>query len=149
MLPRDEVRAYFAELFDGKLEKENPGLWGSLVSLVTDLYPEELYDRIKRAYEEDCVDEMYIGLDDIEEELNKDKDACLQRARTNPHHQLIESAIQEMEWWAWYKEPLKPLPRPANPPLASAQTYVAPPKVGRNDPCSCGSGKKYKKCCGK
>jgi uncharacterized protein len=21
-------------------------------------------------------------------------------------------------------------------------------KVGRNDPCSCGSGKKYKKCCG-
>ncbi len=23
------------------------------------------------------------------------------------------------------------------------------PKVGRNDPCSCGSGKKFKKCCGK
>lgn len=23
------------------------------------------------------------------------------------------------------------------------------PKVGRNDPCPCGSGKKYKKCCGK
>ena len=23
------------------------------------------------------------------------------------------------------------------------------PKVGRNDPCPCGSGKKFKKCCGK
>ena len=23
------------------------------------------------------------------------------------------------------------------------------PKIGRNDLCSCGSGKKYKKCCGK
>ena len=23
------------------------------------------------------------------------------------------------------------------------------PKVGRNDPCSCGSQKKFKKCCGK
>lgn len=22
------------------------------------------------------------------------------------------------------------------------------PKIGRNDPCSCGSGKKFKKCCG-
>ncbi len=22
------------------------------------------------------------------------------------------------------------------------------PKIGRNDPCPCGSGKKYKKCCG-
>lgn len=23
------------------------------------------------------------------------------------------------------------------------------PKIGRNDPCPCGSGKKYKHCCGK
>jgi preprotein translocase subunit SecA len=23
------------------------------------------------------------------------------------------------------------------------------PKVGRNDPCPCGSGKKYKHCCGR
>jgi SWIM/SEC-C metal-binding protein len=23
-----------------------------------------------------------------------------------------------------------------------------PQKVGRNDPCPCGSGRKYKKCCG-
>lgn len=22
------------------------------------------------------------------------------------------------------------------------------PKVGRNDPCTCGSGRKFKKCCG-
>jgi SEC-C motif-containing protein len=28
-------------------------------------------------------------------------------------------------------------------------TYRRPePKIGRNDPCSCGSGKKFKKCCG-
>ena len=27
--------------------------------------------------------------------------------------------------------------------------FVADKKVGRNDPCPCGSGKKYKKCCGK
>lgn len=35
-------------------------------------------------------------------------------------------------------------------PLASeSTTYIRPePKVGRNDPCLCGSGKKYKKCCG-
>lgn len=27
--------------------------------------------------------------------------------------------------------------------------FKAAPKIGRNDPCPCGSGKKYKKCCGK
>jgi len=29
------------------------------------------------------------------------------------------------------------------------QIRLEKPKVGRNDPCPCGSGKKYKKCCGK
>jgi len=28
-------------------------------------------------------------------------------------------------------------------------TVVKGPKVGRNDPCPCGSGRKYKQCCGK
>ncbi len=28
-------------------------------------------------------------------------------------------------------------------------TVVKGPKVGRNDPCPCGSGKKYKYCCGR
>ena len=28
------------------------------------------------------------------------------------------------------------------------EPYLAPPKIGRNEPCPCGSGKKYKKCCG-
>ena len=32
-----------------------------------------------------------------------------------------------------------------NPP----KPKIAEKKVGRNEPCPCGSGKKYKKCCGK
>ena len=38
----------------------------------------------------------------------------------------------------------------ANPyiPYVPQETYIRPePKIGRNDPCPCGSGKKYKKCC--
>ncbi len=31
----------------------------------------------------------------------------------------------------------------------SSSTVVKPKKIGRNDPCPCGSGKKYKKCCGR
>ncbi|MDO4839758.1 MAG: YchJ family metal-binding protein [Desulfovibrionaceae bacterium] len=34
-------------------------------------------------------------------------------------------------------------------PLVPEPYRKAEPKVGRNDPCPCGSGKKYKKCCGK
>lgn len=33
--------------------------------------------------------------------------------------------------------------------MAKGETVVREsPKVGRNEPCPCGSGKKYKKCCG-
>jgi len=32
---------------------------------------------------------------------------------------------------------------------AKVQTVVKGKKIGRNEPCTCGSGKKYKKCCGK
>jgi SWIM/SEC-C metal-binding protein len=32
--------------------------------------------------------------------------------------------------------------------LNPTKTVIAEKKIGRNDPCPCGSGKKYKKCCG-
>ena len=34
----------------------------------------------------------------------------------------------------------------SEPPTRS-QPMVAPIKIGRNEPCPCGSGKKYKQCC--
>src|SRR3989338_6012787 len=43
---------------------------------------------------------------------------------------------------AWNIPGEQPRP-PAPPPVHNTE-----PKVGRNDPCPCGSGKKYKKCCG-
>ncbi len=37
---------------------------------------------------------------------------------------------------------------PLYDPYVPLDPYVRPePKIGRNDPCPCGSGKKYKKCC--
>jgi len=42
---------------------------------------------------------------------------------------------------------------PLGPPMTPLSAPVEPTspdrKVGRNDPCPCGSGKKYKKCCGR
>ena len=33
--------------------------------------------------------------------------------------------------------------------IRESQSKKSPPKIGRNQPCPCGSGKKYKHCCGK
>ncbi len=42
-------------------------------------------------------------------------------------------------------EPAEPEPAAPEPQITFHREF---PKVGRNDPCPCGSGKKYKKCCG-
>ena len=38
--------------------------------------------------------------------------------------------------------------RPAAPQKPKGVTISGKQKIGRNDPCPCGSGKKYKNCCG-
>jgi SEC-C motif-containing protein len=53
------------------------------------------------------------------------------------HHEL--SSFRK-EGDTWYFTTGKNLPPP--------QAVRAAPKTGRNDPCPCGSGKKFKKCCG-
>lgn len=53
------------------------------------------------------------------------------------HHEMAEFRRLDGDWYFYDGKivPLKPFVRPG-------------PKVGRNDACPCGSGKKYKKCCG-
>jgi SWIM/SEC-C metal-binding protein len=41
-------------------------------------------------------------------------------------------------------EDITDIERAISPPTPATST----PKAGRNDPCPCGSGKKFKKCCG-
>ncbi|MDV2479406.1 MAG: SEC-C metal-binding domain-containing protein, partial [bacterium] len=48
------------------------------------------------------------------------------------------------------QEGMPPLPPEAmGGAAARPETYRREgPKIGRNEPCPCGSGKKYKRCCG-
>lgn len=58
-------------------------------------------------------------------------------AKHDLHAELLEPSVRAIyEFW------LKRRAVPSVMPVKSA-------KVGRNDPCSCGSGKKFKKCCAK
>jgi uncharacterized protein YecA (UPF0149 family) len=61
--------------------------------------------------------------------------------------ELVKLALDERLLLHGYQ----PLFNPDRYPEADSilqQPVQAPIKVGRNDPCPCGSGKKFKKCCG-
>ncbi len=66
---------------------------------------------------------------------------------------FYREALPELRRIAEYLRAGKLPPRGDAPELDEAAIRVAPGpmpgKVGRNDPCPCGSGRKYKRCCGR
>jgi hypothetical protein len=132
---RDEVLSYYKGLFHGGLVREPHHVWDGLVSCCTDLYPAEVHDEIQQAFHEGLVDDSFIDLASIEHELTRGKEIVLAKLHRS-RYGLIQDTIAEFAKWASF-QPATALPKGATP------------KVGRNDPCPCGSGKKYKKCCGR
>jgi preprotein translocase subunit SecA len=71
------------------------------------------------------------------------------RARTDVSYSGGQSE-STLDQAARGQQPTGPREARANRGNAAVTTVVrATPKVGRNDPCPCGSGKKFKKCCGR
>jgi len=60
---------------------------------------------------------------------------------------FFREALPELKRLAEYISQGRLPPRPGPPPQALAP--AGGPPVGRNDPCPCGSGRKYKHCCGR
>jgi hypothetical protein len=144
---RDEIVSYFASLFRGRLARKWSYVWDALISYSCDLYPAELLDDIERAFEEELVDPSHIGIDDVKHDLAMGKDQALARLADSSHNRLVDDTVAEMGWWNCFQpsEPARPKPAPSWVPAPIKNTK---PKTGRNEPCPCGSGKKYKKCCG-
>jgi hypothetical protein len=154
---RQEILSYFAELFHGKLTDKNDIIWSELVSFATDLYALELLGEIEKAYEQELVDPTFIGLEDVRRDFAKGEDWAMERLADNPHRRLIDDTVKKMAGWASFNEEKQRKPQAGTPALSALNSrWVeepsgfkrAAPKVGRNDPCPCASGKKYKKCCG-
>ncbi len=142
-LDREQVVDYFRSLFHGRLEPEPEFIWSALIVACRDLYPAELMHDIERAYEDGLVDPFYIRMENIQDALAEGEEEILQRSRQRGG--LIEDTVAEMRWWACFKDDAE---ASANlSPTMLRQPVVKGKKIGRNDPCPCGSGKKYKKCC--
>jgi len=145
-MSREDVVAYYRSLFHGKLERRFSSPWNWLVYAVAELRAHELLEDVRQAYTDDLVDPFFAKLEEIERDLASP-------AQPLRGYHIITDAVSEMERWACFgREKSKPV-QPISPPpalgTAASQASVRRAKVGRNEPCPCGSGKKYKKCCSK
>ena len=159
---REEVMAYYQSLFHGRLEREYSQAWNALISCCDSLYPEEVHEEIKQAFQDELIDELFINMEDVNRSLVYGKQNTLDKLRSG-RLTLITDTVNEMESWACFQTPEshnEPWISDLQAPIAQQFTQARLPqhqqsippkkqkKIGRNEPCPCGSGKKYKKCCG-
>ena len=153
-LDRDAIIEYLGELFLVKVERKPNYLWSAMVSAACDLYPEELVKEIRQAYDRGLVDPGNVGYSEVEAILKAGKAKALEDT-LKYQKGMIGNVIEEMGWWACFRKcdeedsvDTDPFVVDDDFFLPTVKTVVrSGPKIGRNDPCPCGSGKKYKKCC--
>ena len=118
-----------------------------LVVCLADLGAVEQLPLIGEWFAAGLVDSSYAAPADIEADIQRSPASCL-AALQDAGRGLIDDVARETALWPAFHE-LPPVQLPPIP-LGSLREPVKrdEPKVGRNDPCPCGSGRKYKKCHG-
>jgi preprotein translocase subunit SecA len=98
----------------------------------------EMLDRVKRDVIS-IVSRVQIRTEEEVEEIERKRREAAAAARMQLEHAQAQSAMGA-------GEPMRAHARASAEPV---ETFVRPePKVGRNEPCPCGSGKKFKHCHG-
>ncbi len=120
---------------------------------LTVLNVHEARPALEKALQQGRLDEHVFGWPDLDDWLNEPRDdADLPSSRPDPlaefspaHRAALRQyreALAEEDW-----QPLLDMPAFILEANELRQARPAPPAAGRNDPCPCGSGRKFKKCC--
>lgn len=150
-ISREAIASFLNTLFTVHPIREPDHIWDAACALACNLHLKELLPSIQKAYRDGLIDEDYASLEDIEKDMLVETEKPIL-----PRQTYITDTVKEMRNWACF-QPKTAKSKPDHSVLESfdydfddrSGTIVrAIPKIGRNDPCPCGSGKKYKKCCG-
>lgn len=119
---------------------------GAVDFLNSSLHPDHRDDHDVAATRRWAENSQWLGLQIVQSERGgeQDEDGVVEFIATykekgvvRHHHERSSFRKLNGEWYFVEGE------------LVLPETRVnRSPKIGRNDPCPCGSGKKYKKCCG-
>lgn len=114
--------------------QDTPTQNGLIMCGLLDLKAVESIDAIRSAFAADVIDLSMAGdLEEVEIDLGLRVNRDTPKPRFNPFAHLSRMPLPEAR-----------MMQPASMALPPREG----PKIGRNDPCPCGSGKKFKKCCG-
>lgn len=158
---REEIVGVLCSLLKESIAEKSPENVLALALTLHDLCPREAREDLERAFDEDLLYEGEISREEILDAIELGEEQALENLTRE--YQPIVDVVETLGSWAafqsdWMQPPFTAVEEPhaAAPPLAEPPLAEPPlphpvrhtePHVGRNDPCPCGSGKKFKKCC--
>ncbi len=156
-IPRAQIVERLQWLAREGLERTRSAVWDSLAFGAADIEAVELFPELRRGYDEDLIDPHTVSPSELDEiEMMPPGEMT---ERTRERCPPIDDVAIATAWWDRRPEyrdeedDLNPYgsdwDEQSGDDMEIIEPYRAPPKVGRNEPCTCGSGKKYKKCCGR
>lgn len=104
---------------------------------------------MRRAFAEQLIDPMSIRPDELDAVAASPQGLRLDRTRDR--RPPITDVADAISWWASFHTSRAHFAHSDDDLRHGHERldpYRASPKVGRNEPCPCGSGRKYKRCCG-
>lgn len=151
---RDEVIGCFNDLLQFYIDNhQNEDIIDSTMTGIIEyralnLRAVELLPKLKTLHEIGCIDDLMCGdYENVEAEMNSNEDRTDKWELPSIYNlaeeekRCIESINKADE-----EEERRKEAKALIPATLSEEKQI--PKVGRNEPCPCGSGKKFKKCCG-
>jgi hypothetical protein len=161
-LPRAEAERFLRACYSELEPQQGDAVWVGWQSAIALLGLAELKPMVEQAFAREFIEGFWFEFEDFEQDLQESID---QESIDDPtgsprascgNYTLFGNTIEEFSDWYCFS----PQARADREERAAARrelsaikyapfTPVTNPwgKVGRNDPCPCGSAKKFKKCC--
>jgi hypothetical protein len=145
-VPRETVGEYFLLLARESLEREPAQVWNNLAFSAVRIEALQTFSELRRAYDEGLIEEGFMSSSELDDVEAGPPEKWIEKYREmNPP---ISDVAEETSWWQCFSKSDRARELAEIARERSIQQPVRGPKIGRNDPCPCDSGKKYKKCCG-
>ena len=156
-----EILAWYHAVFDAFLAMEDgnealePDVICSMIVSLISMQADEFLPKIQTLYDRGLIYSGYVGnMESIKADITNPKYRDRKRDLKQSIYDRYEDAMRWHGYQMKYNESYRKqnTPKPRSSPSTSISTPISTPiqkseKIGRNAPCPCGSGKKYKKCC--